>query len=416
MVASQLTDQQRFDWLRLIRTESIGPKTFRALITRFGGAGAALANLPDLARAAGKPLSLPTVAEIEREMEQARKLGVRFIGMGEAGYPAPLAASQGAPPLIAVRGSIAALARPMVAIVGSRNASGLGMKFTEMLASDLGKAGFVVVSGLARGIDTAAHRASLETGTVAVLAGGQGRIYPPQNEPLVEAMLANGAAVSELPFTVEPRGRDFPRRNRIVAALSMAVVVVEAARKSGSLITANLALEEGRELFAVPGSPMDPRAEGTNDLLARREVHICRSAADIIAELAPQIGKAPRQAALFDGGGLPTGPIDLGLDELDWFLGDASAPSGATRAGLDVSDDPARTDGNMQGFAFENGNNDGSADPDIAVFDLIGASPIASDDLVRQSRFGTRVVQGALVDLEMRGLIRRDASGGFVRV
>ncbi|MGL4439970.1 MAG: DNA-processing protein DprA [Bosea sp. (in: a-proteobacteria)] len=412
MAGFQLSDQQRFDWLRLIRTESIGPKTFRTLINRFGGAGAALANLPELARSAGRRLALPSLADIELEVEQSRRLGVRFVAMGEAGYPVPLAASQSAPPLIAVRGNLAALAKPMIALVGSRNASGLGLKFTEKLARELGEAGFVIVSGLARGIDTAAHMASVATGTVAVLAGGHGRIYPQQNEPLLEELLASGAAISELPFTVEPRPRDFPRRNRIVAALSMAVVVVEAARKSGSLITARLALDEGRELFAVPGSPMDPRAEGTNDLLARREVHICRSAQDIISELQPQIGQAPRATQLFDGAGEVTGQIDLGLEELDWLLTASPESHGQTpehanrREASLISDDdqfsPLHADTT-------------TVTPEDTVCDLIGTAAISSDDLTRQSRLPARLVQGVLVDLEMRGLIHRDPSGGYVR-
>lgn len=413
MTGIQLSDQQRLDWLRLIRTDSIGPKTFRALINRFGGAGAALAHLPDLARAAGRPLALPPISDIEREVEQSRRLGVRFVALGEAGYPVPLAASQSAPPLVAVRGHLGALAKPMVALVGSRNASGLGLKFTEKLARELGEAGFVIVSGLARGIDTAAHTASVATGTIAVLAGGHGRIYPPQNEPLLEEMLDHGAAISELPFTVEPRARDFPRRNRIVAALSMAVIVVEAARKSGSLITAALALEEGRELFAVPGSPMDPRAEGTNDLLARREAHICRSAQDVIAELQAQIDQSPHGDLLFDGAGEAGSQIDLGFDELDWLLtpidGYASPASGpGTHAAVPPSPFPD--------LFLQQPAADTSMTPEDTICDLIGASAIASDDLTRQSRLPARVVQGVLVDLEMRGVIRRDPSGGFVRV
>jgi DNA processing protein len=402
----QLTDQQRFDWLRLIRTEGVGPRSFRTLVNRFGGASAALAALPDLARGAGRPVALPPVAEIERELEQARRLGVRFIAMGEAAYPAPLAASQTAPPILAVRGRLDALTRPMVALVGSRNASGLGLKFTETLARELGEAGFVIVSGLARGVDTAAHRASLRTGTVAVLAGGHGQVYPPQNEPLLEELLEEGAAVSELPFTVEARARDFPRRNRIVAALAMGVVVVEAARKSGSLITARLALEEGRELFAVPGSPLDPRAEGTNDLLARREAHLCRSARDVIAELEPQLGRGPAQgqASLFEAA--HSGDVeDLGLDELEWLIG-------ATRR----TSEPAQAHEDAVADSWVADLPDGpEAADDALILDLLGAAPIAADDLARQSGLAARHVQGLLVELEMRELVRRDASGGYVR-
>jgi DNA processing protein len=404
MPASNLSDRQRFDWLRLIRTEGVGPRTFRSLVNRFGGAGAALEALPELARGAGRAVSPPPAGEIEREMEQARRLGVRFVAMGEAAYPVALAASQTAPPLIAVRGRLEVLARPMVSIVGSRNASGMGLKFTEKLARELGDAGFVVVSGLARGIDAAAHRASLETGTVAVLAGGHGQVYPPQNEPLLEELLERGAAISELAFTQEPRARDFPRRNRIVAGLALGVVVVEAARKSGSLITARLALEEGRELFAVPGSPLDPRADGTNDLLRNREAHLCRSAEDVIEELRPQIGREPR-LALFES------PVDRaeddGLDELDWLLpAAASAPGETPETG-------------MAGPWLDVGGQDGPEvdepdEPGARLLSLIGPVAITTDDLARHSGMSARAVQGALVELEMQGLVRRDTAGGYV--
>lgn len=420
----RLTDQQRFDWLRLIRTDSVGPRTFRALINRFGGAGAALEALPDLARGAGRSISLPSKGEIELEMEQARRLGAVFVAMGETGYPLPLAASQTAPPLIAVRGAGEALTKPMVALVGSRNASALGLKFTEKLARELGEAGFVVVSGLARGIDTAAHRAALTTGTVAVLAGGHGRIYPAQNEPLVEDMLEAGAAISELPFTLEPRARDFPRRNRIVAALSMAVVVVEAARKSGSLITARLALEEGRELFAVPGSPLDPRAEGTNDLLARREVHICRSAQDVITELEPQLGAGPsawqgrpRQPALFEASADDPDPArddDLGLDELDWLVHPARSDDAFSAPSNSRPRTPAIEQAALS-FAGADRGEDMGPEPDERLLELIGSAAIGVDDLVRHSGLAARAVQGLLVELEMRGLVRRDAAGAYVR-
>jgi DNA processing protein len=232
-----LNDDQRLSWLRLTRSESIGPRSFRALISRFGSADAALAALPDIARRRGRPLRIVTPAEAEREMTTARRFGVRFVALGEADYPAHLREIDSAPPLVALRGDAAVLGRPMVAIVGSRNASAAGLKFTERLAAGLGAAGFVVVSGLARGIDTRAHAASLSSGTVAVLAGGHDKIYPAENEALAARILASGAVLSEMPMGYEPRGRDFPRRNRIVSGLCLGVVVVEAARRSGSLIT-----------------------------------------------------------------------------------------------------------------------------------------------------------------------------------
>ncbi len=406
-----LSDRQRFDWLRLIRTESVGPRTFCTLVNRFGSAGAALAALPDLARAAGRPVNIPSVAAIEREMEQARRLGVRFVALGEGAYPRALAACRDTPPLLAVRGQLAVLSKPMVALVGSRNASGLGLKFTEKLARELGEAGFVVVSGLARGIDTAAHRASLATGTVAALAGGHGQIYPPQNEPLVEDLIATGAAVSELPFTMEPRARDFPRRNRIVAGLSLGVVVVEAAARSGSLITARLANEEGRTVFAVPGSPLDPRAEGTNQLI-HAGARLCRSAEDVISELAAQVEPGPPAGGLFEAPGPDRRPAEDAPDELDWLL--AGQPAGTpSRDGVKDHD----RDSSAVAHAPTPEAPEGTLRPVREVLlDLLGAAALGIDDLARHSALGVRVVQGELVELEMDGLVRREASGGYVRV
>jgi len=231
MAGIVLTDRQRLDWLRLIRSESIGPRTFRSLMNRFGGAAAALDALPDLARQAGRHIRICTMAEAEREFDGMCRFGARLIALGEAGYPQPLQAIDSAPPLLSVLGRTDALLRPCVALVGSRNASAAGLKFTARLARELGEAGFVVVSGLARGIDTAAHEASLATGTVAVLAGGLDKVYPPQNLPLLQRLVEEGAAISEMPLGLAPRGRDFPRRNRLVSGLSFGTVVVEAARK-----------------------------------------------------------------------------------------------------------------------------------------------------------------------------------------
>jgi DNA processing protein len=418
MAGIVLTDRQRFDWLRLFRTEGVGPRTFRGLVNRFGGAGAALEALPEASRAAGRPVKPPAVADIEREIEQGRRLGVRFVALGEDGYPSPLAATRDAPPVIAVRGSLAALAKPMVALVGSRNASANGLRFTQMLARDLGDAGFVIVSGLARGIDTAAHRASLGAGTVAVLAGGHGRVYPSENEPLLDEIVDTGAAISEMPFTVEPRARDFPRRNRIVAGLAMAVVVVEAARRSGSLITARLALEEGRELFAVPGSPLDPRAEGANDLLHAGEARLCRQAQDIVCELEPMLagGARRREGLLFeadDAASVATfGPL---CDELDWLIdGEASAEASSGGASALTRADADRwaamaSEGIVEPPAH------GTPDCEARIAALLGASAVAVDELARLSGHSVREVQAALMDLELQGLARRDPAGGYAR-
>jgi DNA processing protein len=219
-----------------------------------------------------------------------RSLGARFLAWGEPEYPRALATIDDAPPLISARGNIAVLDRPMLAIVGSRNASAAGAKIAGRLARDLGHAGFAIVSGLARGIDAAAHRASLSSGTLAVLAGGQDRIYPPEHADLLEEILGDGAALSEMSLGWEPRARDFPRRNRLISGLAMGLLVVEAARRSGSLITVRFALEQGREVFAVPGSPLDPRAEGTNRLL-KEGATLVTEASDVIAVLEPILGR-----------------------------------------------------------------------------------------------------------------------------
>ena len=281
--ALRLTDEQRLDWLRLIRSDNVGPRTFRSLINHCGGARAALDALPELARRGGahKPARICSREDAERELAGSQRLGIALIALGEPDYPARLRMIDDAPPLLGVRGKAAVLAQPMVAMVGSRNASAPASKFAERIARELGEAGFIIVSGLARGIDAAAHRASLATGTVAVLAGGHDHIYPAEHAALLESILPNGAAVTEMPLGWEPRGRDFPRRNRLISGLSLGVVIVEAARRSGSLITARMALEQGREVFAVPGSPLDPRAEGTNGLL-KQGATLVTEAADVL--------------------------------------------------------------------------------------------------------------------------------------
>lgn len=295
---TELSDRERTDWLRLIRSDNVGPRTFRMLLAHCGSASAALEALPELARrgGAGRPVRIYTRREAECELTAARALGLAYVALCETAYPRVLGMLDDAPPLLAVRGDAVALGKPMVAIVGSRNASAAGAKFASVLARDLGQAGFVIVSGLARGIDAAAHRASLATGTVAVLAGGHDRIYPPEHHGLLEAMLTAGLAVSEMPLGWEPRARDFPRRNRLIAGLSRGVVVVEAAQRSGSLITVRFALEQGREVFAVPGSPLDPRAAGTNGLL-KQGATLVTEANDVIAVLAPILGSGMPSSA-----------------------------------------------------------------------------------------------------------------------
>lgn len=400
MPAPALDDRQRLEWLRLIRSESIGPRTFRALLNRFGGAAAALDALPELARQAGKTLKICPLVEAEREFEMLLRRGARLIALGEASYPLPLQAIDSAPPLLAVEGDPAVLNRPCIAMVGSRNASAAGLKLTAVLAREFGEAGFVIVSGLARGIDTAAHEASLENGTVAVLAGGLDEIYPPQNLPLLRRLCERGAAISEMPIGWAPRGRDFPRRNRLVSGLALGTVVVEAARKSGSLITARFANEQGRQVFAVPGSPLDPRAEGGNHLI-REGAILCAEAAHVIEVLAPMLQRrdsfaTPPMLAREEG----EGPADSQVlwDELD--LPDiAAAPELALAMIPAASPLPAAE----------------ACDRKARLLTLIGAAPIGLDDLVRASGAPAREVSQAVFELELDGVVQRHAGGALSR-
>jgi DNA processing protein len=277
-----LSPSQRIAWLRLIRTPGIGPQTFRQLVNRTGSAEAAIDALPGLANRAGASAPVPSISSAEDEIAALQQLGGRLIATGEPDYPALLAHISGAPPLVSVLGGARVSPRQTIAIVGARNASAAGKRMTEMLATDLGARGYTIVSGLARGIDAAAHRASLDTGTIAVLAGGMDHIYPDENIPLANAILEQGGMLlTEMPLGWEPRAQDFPRRNRLVSGLSLGVVVVEAAKRSGSLITARLALEQDREVFAVPGSPLDQRSEGGNHLI-QQGARLITSAEDIV--------------------------------------------------------------------------------------------------------------------------------------
>jgi DNA processing protein len=356
-----LTDAQRIDWLRLIRSDRIGPHTFRSLINHFGSAQGALERLPELARRGGadRPGRICSEADARAEFEAAGKIGVSLLAPGEAGYPPRLAVLDDAPPLLGVRGSREMLMRPVIAIVGSRNASGAGLKFAGTLARDLSEAGFVIASGLARGIDQAAHRASIGGGTVAVLAGGHDRIYPPEHEDLLTAIVeTGGATISEMPLGHVPRARDFPRRNRLISGTALGVVVVEAAHRSGSLITARIAAEQGREVFAVPGSPLDPRAAGTNDLI-KQGATLTTCAADVIDAVEPIMGRP------------------IALNEPD-------------REPLDF--DPGASDR-------------------ARIIDLLGPSPIGLDDLIRMAGTSPAIVRTVLLELELAGRLERHGGG-----
>jgi DNA processing protein len=287
---TRLTDAERLDWLQLIRTETIGPVTFARLLSRFGSPAAAIEALPRLASQAGRKLPLRAASRevAEQEYERALAAGARLIALVEDDYPKALAAIPDPPPILYLRGHASLFERPAVAVIGARNASAVGRKIARTLAEGLGAEKFVVTSGLARGIDGAAHEASLKTGTIAVVAGGVDVVYPPEHMALTEAIAQQGAVIAEQPPGTEPTARDFPRRNRLIAGLSRGVVVVEAAARSGTLITARFALEQGREVFAVPGSPLDPRCQGANRLI-REGATLVETAADIIETLARQL-------------------------------------------------------------------------------------------------------------------------------
>lgn len=392
MSFARLSIEQKLDWLQLIRCENVGPRTFRALVNRHGGAAQALAALPELIRkGGGRSIQLATRDSVLREWERAERLSARFVALGEPDYPAGLRAIDTPPPLIAVRGRLEILAKPMVALVGSRNASAAGLAMTEKLTRALGAANFGVVSGLARGIDACAHRAALASGTVGVLAGGLDRPYPPENVALIDEIVERGAVVSEMPMGYEPRGKDFPRRNRIVSGLSLATVVVEAARRSGSLITARFAQEQGREVFAVPGSPLDPRAEGANDLL-RDGANLCASAQDIIDVVAPLVARGATRYDLFFEPDPPPYREALWdeLDALDESLAAPEAGSAPVASRADIADDA-----------------EPAASPRLRIEALLGPAPIGVDDLARAGDCSIGDIRLILQELEIDGRIER---------
>ncbi|HET7816898.1 MAG TPA: DNA-processing protein DprA [Sphingomicrobium sp.] len=347
------------DRLRLVRSPGIGPVTYRQLIARFGSPAAALAAVPDLAaRGGGRPPRLATRAEAEKEIARAEAIGARYLTLGQGLYPRALAEIDDAPPLLTVRGDLKLLDKPLVAIVGARNASAAACRFARQLAWDLGQQGAVTVSGLARGIDSAAHDGSLDSGTVGVVAGGIDVFYPPENEARQKAMSERGLVIAEMPPGTEPRARHFPYRNRIIAGLSLGTVVVEAAPRSGSLITARLAAEMGREVMAVPGSPLDPRAQGCNQLI-RDGATLVQNAADVLEAVRPTQPRLASPLARYE----PPAPID----------GDEDA------VGL--------------------------------VEDLLSPSPVPVDEIIRLSGASSGAVQMALLELDLAGRLDRHAGG-----
>lgn len=366
-----LSDRQRTAWLRLYRSSHIGPATFRDLIAHCGSAELALEMLPDLSRRGGNLKSVRILGhgEAEAELEAVERHGAHIVGFGEPDYPPMLRLTENAPPLVTIKGDAEVFRRNGVGMVGARNASLTGIRMTQSLGRDLGAAGYAVISGLARGIDRAAHEAALETGTVAVLAGGIDQPYPPENEALLASIESGaGASITDMPFGWEPRARDFPRRNRIIAALSLGLVVVEAAMRSGSLITARLANELGRLVFAVPGSPLDPRAQGTNMLLKNGAI-VTIAAEDVISGLAP-----------LDGGMVPPPPVQHSLFEPEHTM---SLPPG---------DDQRE-----------------------AILELLGPSPVEIDEIIAHTGIAPSKVFLAVLELDLAGRIERH-SGNRVSI
>jgi DNA processing protein len=390
----KLSDDQIIDWLRLIRTEGVGPRTFFSLINQFGGAASALKMLPELASRRGVPSpKICSIAEAEAEFMAVKRFGARFLARGEADYPKTLAEIESSPPLLTIIGPVNLAAQPLVSLVGSRNASTAGLKMAERLAIGLGLAGYGVVSGLARGIDARAHQASLSASAIAVVAGGLDRLYPEENRGLFEALCEKGAVVSEMPMGWQPRGRDFPRRNRIVSGLSLGTVIIEAARKSGSLITARFANEQGRLVFAVPGSPFDLRAEGPNDLI-REGAILVRNADDVTEAVDPMRDRETQGNLLLDSGNESReAPL---WDETDW-LGTGLSP-------MNVPED----------MPFDGWEEAAPRTNRERLLSLLTLAPCDPDELARSASISVREVQILLFDLEHEGLIERGSGGKIV--
>ncbi len=369
--AFELNDQQRLAWLRLIRSENVGPATFRDLINHFGSASAAIEALPELSRRGGRSARIkicpPDVAA--GELEATERLGGRIVAMGERGYPPYLQQADYPPPMLSVRGDSSTIDRPTVGIVGARNASLAGVKLAAAFAKELGSLGYTIVSGYARGIDIAAHKASADSGTVAVFAGGIDAIFPPEHVEFTEEFLARGnSIISEMPLGWRPRAKDFPRRNRIIAGVSLGVVVIEAAQRSGSLITARLANEAGRLVFAVPGSPLDPRSAGTNILL-KRGAQIATSAQDVEEAVRPLTGLRP-----------PPGP------QFGETPDEAANEDELARASADIADAVRQ-----------------------AVTSALGPTPVEVDEIIRYTGASAGEVQLVLIELDLAGRLERHA-------
>ncbi|MFN3522807.1 MAG: DNA-processing protein DprA [Phenylobacterium sp.] len=363
-----LSDAERLAWLRLARTENVGPVTFDQLVSRFGDASSALAAIPDLARRGGRTagLKIPSEDEVRAELSAGEAIGATLVCACEPAFPQALAALDPPPPVIWALGRAELLDRSAVAVVGARVASAAGQRFARGLAADLGQAGHVVVSGLARGIDGAAHEGALPYGTIAVLGGGVADVYPPEHRELHARIAEMGCVVSESAPGWKAQARDFPRRNRIISGLSRAVVVVEAEIRSGSLITARLAAEQGREVLAVPGSPLDPRAKGTNDLI-RQGAALCEGVEDVLRALEGLSGVRERERRYL------APPTARDLDE-----GEASALG-------------------------------------VRIAELLSPTPVSRDEIVRSTSASAGAVAAALVELSLAGRAELLPGGWVVR-
>ncbi len=360
-VANLPENNETLDWLRLTRSENVGPKTFFDLIGFYGSVGSVLEAMPELAKRGGKKaIKILSRADAEKEMAEVGKIGATIITLNDKSYPKLLKEIGDPPPVITVRGNLELLNRDAVAVVGARNASLNGCHFASKLAGDLGREGYIVISGLARGIDTSAHRAAVETGTVAVIAGGIDNVYPKENEKLYDEIAEKGAIISELAFGAAPQPKNFPQRNRIISGMTLGTVIVEAAMKSGSLITARLALEQGREVFAVPGHPADPRCHGPNKLI-KEGAGLVESAADIIQALKSQ------RPGLF-----------AEKPEPSFILLSTLLPSVAA-----VEDARGK------------------------VVEILSHAPTAVDDIIRATALPVGIVMTVILELELAGKIQR---------
>lgn len=363
----RLTERQRLNWLRLIRSENVGPATFKDLINHCGSAERALSMLPDMAQRGNSRIKIATQDDAEKELAALEAFGARLIGIGEPEYPAALRQIPGAPPLLTIKGNFELVHRPMLAIVGARNASVNGSKFAAKIADDLGQSGYVTASGLARGIDANVHQASIEYGTLAALAGGLKQPYPPENKTLFDKICSEGLAITEMPFDWKPVARDFPRRNRLIAGVALGLLVVEAAKRSGSLISARRAAEFGRLVFAVPGSPLDPRAQGTNSLIQDGAI-LTTNAKDIIDALSPMQSMQVQ--------------LSISIEEQNDVETKIHMPDQTERA---------------------------------LIVDALSVTPVEIDDIIRHTGCPTQMVHLVLLELDLSGQLNRHA-GGLVSI